>query len=521
MTRRSVARAALGMAGATAVSRAFGFVRVLVVAAILGTTYLGNTFQAANSVSNVLFELLAAGALSAVLVPTFVTHLDAGDDAAAKRLAGGVLGAALTLLVPVTVVATAASPWIARLLATGAPAADAGRQRELSTFLLVWFLPQLVLYALGAVATAWLYARRRFALTAAAPIGNTVVMIAGLVAFRLSAGAAPTLELATADKLWLAVAGTGGVLAYVGVLVAAAARAGFAPQPRAFGRDPAVRRLLGHAVWGVLLHANAGLLLGAAIVAGNGVAGGVVAYQVAFVFFLAPYAVLAQPLHTAILPELAADARSDLDGFARSVEWTLERMALVLVPVTAGLMALALPAMRVVTFGRAEETGPPLVAAALAALSAGLLPYAALLLFARAFYALGDSRTPALVAVGSGAVGVLVTVALAAVTDGAARVAALGAGHTVAYAVAAAVLGARLVTRIGRPLHVPVVRRALACAAPAGVVCWAAARAVDPAGRLAAAATVTVLAAAAAAGYAVAMRRWVGSRAVVGPPAHT
>ena len=43
---------------------------VLVIAAVLGTTYLGNTFQAANSVSNVLFELLAAGALSAVLAPS-------------------------------------------------------------------------------------------------------------------------------------------------------------------------------------------------------------------------------------------------------------------------------------------------------------------------------------------------------------------------------------------------------------------------------------------------------------------
>ena len=62
-------RAADRMGAVTAVSRAFGFVRVLVIAAVLGTTYLGNAFQAANSVSNVLFELVAAGALSAVLVP--------------------------------------------------------------------------------------------------------------------------------------------------------------------------------------------------------------------------------------------------------------------------------------------------------------------------------------------------------------------------------------------------------------------------------------------------------------------
>ena len=72
MTERQEARrAATGMGIATAASRSIGFVRVLVVAAILGTTYLGNAYQSSNSVSNVLFELIAAGALSAVLVPTF------------------------------------------------------------------------------------------------------------------------------------------------------------------------------------------------------------------------------------------------------------------------------------------------------------------------------------------------------------------------------------------------------------------------------------------------------------------
>ena len=88
-TRRAVDPRRGRMGAVTAVSRAFGFLRVLVIAAVLGTTYLGNAFQAANSVSNVLFELVAAGALSAVLVPTFVQLLDKGDDAEADRLASG------------------------------------------------------------------------------------------------------------------------------------------------------------------------------------------------------------------------------------------------------------------------------------------------------------------------------------------------------------------------------------------------------------------------------------------------
>ena len=88
-------RAAARMSVATLASRGVGFVKVWVIAAVLGATYLGNTYQASSSVSNVLFELIAAGALSAVLVPTFVDLFRADDDAEAERLASGVLGLAL------------------------------------------------------------------------------------------------------------------------------------------------------------------------------------------------------------------------------------------------------------------------------------------------------------------------------------------------------------------------------------------------------------------------------------------
>src|SRR5690349_17285885 len=98
MTRPTVARAAAGMGAVTAASRALGFVRVLVIAGVLGTTFLGNTFQASNSVSNVLFELVAAGALSAVLVPTFVAHLARGERDRVEHLAGSLLGLSTVVL---------------------------------------------------------------------------------------------------------------------------------------------------------------------------------------------------------------------------------------------------------------------------------------------------------------------------------------------------------------------------------------------------------------------------------------
>ena len=79
-------------------ARITGLLRVVAVGGALGTTYLGNTYQSANLVSNLLFELLAAGILSSVLVPPFVALIDEGKAEDAERLAGAVLGLALAVL---------------------------------------------------------------------------------------------------------------------------------------------------------------------------------------------------------------------------------------------------------------------------------------------------------------------------------------------------------------------------------------------------------------------------------------
>ena len=478
------ARAAAGMGAITAVSRALGLVRVLVVTAVLGTTSLGDAFQSANSVSNVLFELLAAGALSAVLVPAFVDLLDRDDQPGAEQVAGGVLGVALALLGAITVVGVVGAPVLARVLTLGVDADVAADQRDLVTYLLRFFVPQVMLYAAGTVAIAVLYAKRRFAITAAAPIGNTVMMVACLTVFRAVAGPEPGLDLSTGETLLLVVAGTGGVVAFVGLLLAACAASGFRLRPRSPRRDPRVMPVLRHSGWGVVLHTGAGLLLGAAIVTGAGVEGGVVAYQVGWVIFLAPYAVLAQPVHTAILPELVTEAReAGAAQVGASLRWALERIALLVLPATAAMVALASPALRVVEFG---ETRSQLLAAAVAGLAVGLYPYSAFLLLARGHYALGDSRTPGVVSLASAGVGVAVMALAAAFLDGTARVAVLGLGHSLAYAVGALVLVVGLTRRTATSLRPAAIGRVAAVSAAVGLAGWAASEALlgaDP-GRL-------------------------------------
>ncbi len=472
----AVGRAARIMGAATALSRLLGFGRVLVIAAILGTTDLGDIFSASNSVSNVLFDLLAAGALSAVLVPGFVELFERRvrtADSGAEQLAGALLGWSLVVLGPVCLAGVLAAPALARVLTTGTadPAVAAGQQ-DLATFLLRLFIPQVLLYAIGAVSTAVLHAKRHFTVTAVAPIGNTVMMVLCLGTFRVLHGSgAPGLDLSLGERWALGAAGTLGVAAFVGIPAVALWRTGFrlrlgVPRPASVpGLGPAVR-LSG---WAGLQHAGTAILLGAALLVGMGVSGGVVAYQVAFACFLVPYAVLALPLITAVLPELSGEAsRGDLAAFGRSLRWTLDGMVNFVVPVSVAGVVLAPPVMEMLAFGQTSQGGGRLIGVGLAALAAGLLPYAAFLLFVRAHYALGEGRAPAVVALSSAGLGAVLMAAGGALAHGDAKLAVMGAAHSVAYLVGAVVLGVRLARRTGQPLLPTRLPRAAAVWLPLG-----------------------------------------------------
>ena len=211
-----------------------------------------------------------------MLVPTFVEAFGRRDERRAEEVAGGLLSLAWIGLGVVTLVGIAAAPLLADILTTGIDDPSvAAEQQELTTFLLRFFIPQVLLYALGAVTTAVLHARGRFALTAVAPIGNTLVLVASMLVFREMAGPDPGLDLDRAEQLVLALGGTLGVAAFVAVPAIGLRRSGFRLRlgARRAYRDQDVRSVLGLSGWAALQHAGTGLLLAAALIAGGGVAG--------------------------------------------------------------------------------------------------------------------------------------------------------------------------------------------------------------------------------------------------------
>jgi putative peptidoglycan lipid II flippase len=500
-------RAAATISAWNALSRVTGLVRVMAVAGALGATFLGNTYQSANLVSNVLFDLLAAGLLSAPLVPMVVGLLMEERRAEADRLLGALLGMSAVLLGVVALAGALAGRWLVSMLLAGAPIEVRPEAIRLGAFLLWFFLPQVVLYAVGAISTAALHAERRFSAAAAAPVANNVIVTVTMVAFAVSRhGDRPGLDLAVGQRWLLAVGTTAGVLAMSAIPWLAARRTGFRFLPRWDLRAPGLARLVRQGGWAALLVSSNQLLVAATLVLANRVEGGVVAYQTAMAFFLLPFALLAHPVITALFPSMAARAHGgDAEGFARESTDGARALVFLLLPATALLVALGSPALRVFRFGALDAQGARLVAQVLAAYALGLLGYAGLNFGTRAFVALGDFRTPALVGASVAVGGVATMLLVASRTHGSSAVVGLGLATSAVTVVGAATLLALLGRRLGRAVAVASsVARGSVGAAALGYAAWLASRTQTGSGRPAAAAGLGLgLLAAAVVGVAV------------------
>ncbi|MBK5221491.1 MAG: hypothetical protein JJE52_01160 [Acidimicrobiia bacterium] len=509
--RGKLARATATVSALNLVSRATGLFRVVAMSAALGATALGDTYQAANLVSNILFELLAGGLLSAALVPSFVELIDSGRRHEAARLGSVLLGAALAALTVVVALAVLLAPQLMALLTLGVTD-DVQReaQRELGVFLLWFFLPQVLLYAVGSVATALLHADRRFIAAAVAPVFNNVVVIGAMVAFWAMHGDTPSLDLSLAAKLILGSGATVGVLAMTAVPLLAARRGGLPVGVSWQPRDPRLLPLARRGAWAAgHLGLNQAFAMATVVVAG-GVAGGVVAYQVAFTFFLLPYALLANPLTTTLYPRLAAGAAAGRSGaLTADLTWGLRVMAFTLVPASFLIAALSRPLLEVIRLGNLDVAGASLVASATSGYMAGLLGYAAFFLLTRAAYAVGDTRSPTLVSLGATAVGVVALVVGTELVDGSARVVVLGLVHAGVVTASSVVLLRVLRPQIGRIHAMRPLLSDLGAGALAGASAWFVGDAVGVGSR-------PVAAAALVAGGMVGLLVYVAAQAALG-----
>lgn len=198
--RPSLARGAAIITVATAISRLTGFVRVVAVAAAMGTTYLANTYHTANTAPNLLFELVAAGVLTSVFVPTFVDYLVREQEQAGWDAANALTTVALVALTALASGIALAAPLVMRALTVGVdPESLRTKEIALGTSFLRLFAPQVIFYGAGMIMTGALHAHRKFAMAAIAPIFNNLVVISVYIAYAMMRGDEPPRSVASAE----------------------------------------------------------------------------------------------------------------------------------------------------------------------------------------------------------------------------------------------------------------------------------------------------------------------------------
>lgn len=476
------------------VSRLTGFLRVLAIGAALGATFLGNTYQSANLVSNVLFELLAAGVLSSVLIPSFVRHVADDDRSAATRLGDAVLGILIAALGTVVLVGLLSASWIMRLL-TVAVESPAVRQQqmELGVFFLWFFLPQILLYAIATVATGLLHADNRFSAPAIAPVLNNLIVITTMMLFWAMRSDAPTLNLGLNQKLILAVGTTLGVAAMAMVSLIAAWRSGFCLCPRWQPKHAELRTMAKKGLWAAGYLGLTQVLLGVTLVLANRLEGGVVAYQIAFTFFLFPFALLGNPILTTLFPQLSGDIhRNDQMAFGQHLGSGIRQLSFFILPTSIFLAVLSQPILNAVSLG-ALSAQSELVARTLVGYAVGLFGYSTFQLLTRASYAAEDTRSPTLINLAMTITGSALMFWWTSSTDGINQVAALGAAHSVVQLAGAIVLMMVIAKKLPHSLDVVVpIVRSCGSSAVAGLAVWYLVEIIPLEGRFGAAFTVAM-----------------------------
>lgn len=477
---RGLGRDTLVVTVCTLLSRLTGFVRVLVAAAVLSNGLLGDTYHAANTVPNLVFELFAGGVLQAFLVPTFVAARREGGDSELGRTAGVITAALSVVLGLLALVLMVSAPIITSLIVADDGAAGVvADKRALMTPMLLVFLPQIVFYGIGMVTTAALAARRRFAAAALAPALNNLVVITCYLLYRASrVGEQASLDL---DRLqfWLLAGGTTlAVIVFTAVPGVVLHRQGVSWRPRWDPTHPAVRALRGSVGWAVLSVAGTLVPTAAAIVLGYRVEGGVAVFAMAWAFFVLPHALIAVPIATAVSPRVAETwQQRDRAGAGALIERSARLIVPLLLVSGAALVALSWPVARVASsFGQAASQGVAPIAHALAMFGLGLLGYGMSFTMLRILFSLGEVQGASVLVAMAAVAGVAIMVVLAAWFPDADRAAASALGYGLTQTLTAALLTVRARRVTGFPTVAAIGRvgvGSLVSASVAGLVMFA------------------------------------------------
>jgi putative peptidoglycan lipid II flippase len=450
-----VARHGAVMALGSVVSRVTGFLRTAAIGAAIGAVAVADDYNLANTLPGMVYELLLGGVLASVVVPLLVRartrDADRGE-AYTQRL----LSLAAVFLAGATVVAVACAPLFTALLTSDS---TAPADRSLVTTLSYLLLPMIFFYGMAALFAAVLNTRGHFAAPMWTPILNNFVVIGMAGVFLLlPVVTPPRAETLTAGQIAvLGLGTTAGIVVQAAGLWPALRRVGFRWRWRWDFRELHLSELARVSAWmlGYVLVSQIGLvvvlriakLAGDAATEGEVVAGPAI-FNNAYLIFMMAHGIVAVSVITALMPRMAAAATEKRHAdLSHQLSVGTRLVGVVLLPATAAYVVLGRP-IAVTLFEWGNYTHDQAIATGwvIAAAGLGLIPFAISQLQLFAFYAMPDTKTPALVNVPVVAVRIAVDLLLYVVLPAAWVAAGLMVGNGVSF-VLAAVLGYWLLRR--------------------------------------------------------------------------
>ncbi len=383
----ALAKAGLVVSAAYLVARVLGYVRVFVVGTTFGAGNELDAFYAAFRIPDLIFQLVAAGAVASAVVP-IVSKLVANDERArAWRVVSTLVN---LMLVGLLGFATIAFIWAPQFVAAITPGFDQ-RQLDRTVELTRIMLASPILLALGAVVTAALNTERRFAASAIAPIVYNLAIIGAAVLLSESMGVTG-----------LALGVVAGSLGLLVVQLPALRRIGFRYAPRIDLSDDKARKLLklmGPRVLG-LSASQITMVVMTSLATGVGL-GAVTAFTIAFALYQIPMGVIGIPLGIVIFPSMSRELAVGRTGsYLELVARATRILLFVMLPIAAIGIALRVPTVDLLLgYGRFDDAAVATTAETLLPFLVGLTGHAVIGVFARAFYARQDTRTPVLAAI--------------------------------------------------------------------------------------------------------------------------
>jgi len=456
-----------GMAIGTLLSRLTGVLRDIALVAAIGTGVFSDTYSVANSLPNIIYILIAGGAINAVFIPALVRHMKEDADLG-KEFTDRLLTLVGIVLLAIVAIALAMTSLIVHLYATQSWSAQ---DFHVAIVFALWCIPQIIFYGIYTLESQILNARNVFKLPMFAPIANNVIVVISALLFIGTTNSNPLTSTVSSGQLTLLGAGTTiGVVAQALILLPAMRKSGYSFSLRFDFRNSGLGKLGDLAIWTigfVFVNQLSFLVISklttyANVVASNEaeVAIGFTSYQKGQLMMMLPHSIITVSIITALLPRLSTHSHAkDLTAFGQELGIALRNVITFLIPCSALLLCMG-SQLGVILYGHgaASHDQGAAVGYVSSMFAIGLPAFSIFYVLLRTYYAQENTKTPFMYNLGFNLLHMGIGLTLFYTVSPQYRVPSLAVGYSLGYIIICAFTWTRVAKRLPQMQSAKLVR---------------------------------------------------------------